>query len=474
MVEEQLRTGLAGLVEHVRPMPDPLGRLLARGRRHRHVRRMLGGLAAVLLVFFGTLVPAGFSDRPPGPFDGWERWSMTIVDGDARGGLAAQTDFVAELTRLISDQVRAGTNDRALNGFHDEPPSDRRVRVLFAEDVEQRRVVLVGVTPYSGDRFAGTMLVWIDAPRGAPPATLAQAVAGRGRPADTWISTSDAQPFLIAALNLQPSSSTDAHVGLAPPGCTIATAASPALTDWQPEPTGSYIIRTADTTRAEWWRVTCDGVIRYVTPAPPAYGPEVRDRVEVTDEDVERATAEAPGLAEPEQVRDALSILAFHGGYALTARPSVVWGGRVTGIGSAGASVVVAVAPMIGDRWIGVVDTALDQPDPNRPELGGGSFTTATNPLHPSRLLAIPLEPEPHTALLVIPPQERVVSVRAVDRRRTLAEAKVTQGAMLLTIPSDADIATLRVEALDANGVRIAATQLVQRGMQTPDEANWD
>ena len=69
-------------------------------------------------------------------------------------------------------------------------------------------------------------------------------------PADTSFSTSDAQPFLITQLNLRPPPSTDAHVGLAPPGCTIATAASPALTDWQPEPTGSYIIRTADTTRA--------------------------------------------------------------------------------------------------------------------------------------------------------------------------------------------------------------------------------
>ena len=211
-----------------------------------------------------------------------------------------------------------------------------------------------------------------------------------------------------------------------------------------------------------------------MTPAPPAYDPTIRDRVEVTDEDVEQALAEVPGLADPQQVRMALSTLALHGGYALTARPSVVWGGRVTGIGKGGASVVVAVAPMIGGQWIGFVDTAPDQPDPDRPGLGGASFTTAADPLHPSRLLAIPLEPEPHTALLVIPPHERVVSVRAIDRGRNTRRGDGHPGRSLVTIPSDADMGSLRVEAIDSSGGIIAATQWVERGMRTAGQADWD
>jgi hypothetical protein len=472
-VEERLRSGLASLVEPVRPMPDPWGRLLARARRRRHTRRMLGALTAVLLVFFGTLVPAGFSDRPPGPFDGYAYWSKTIIDGKPRGSVAAQTDFVAELTRLITDEVRAGTNDPALNGFHDEPPSPRRVRVLFAEDVEQRRVVLVAVTGNTSEPFLGTVLVWIEGPRGAAPAYLAEAVAAGDGPADVSFSTSDAQPFLTTTLDLQAPVGVDASIAVAPPGCSIETAASPALSDWRPEPTGSYIIRTAATTRAEWWRVTCDGVIRHVRPAPPAFDPASRDRLTVTDEEVQRAVADTSGSADRDQARRVLSILVNDGGYTLTARPSVVWGGRVAGVGGPGTTMVV-VAPVIGGGlWIGVVDTALDRPDPDRPGLGFGSFTTAADPTHPSTLLAIPLEPEPHTAILVIAPQGTAM-VRAIDRGQRLVEAMVTERGTLLTIPADADLATLRVDAIDADGALIATTAPAQQGLQTGEQANWD
>jgi hypothetical protein len=471
-VEEQLRSELAGLVERVRPMPDPLGRLLVRGRRRRHVRRLFGALVAVLALSFASLVPVGGSSGPPQPLDGWRQWSMTIVDGPPRGGLIAQNDFIVALTRLLSDEVRAGTNDPALNGFHGDPPSDRRVRILFAEDIEQRRVVLVALTAHTGDPFEGTVLVWIDAPRGAAPAHLAQAVAATDRPADTSFSTSDAQPFLMTSLDIAPAAGVDAHVGLAPPGCSITTAASPALTDWRPEPTGSYIIRTAETARAEWWRVTCDGVIRYVTPAPPATDPSSRDRVEVTDEDVERALASAPGSADPGLTRGALSVLAYHGGYALTARPSVVWGGRVTGLGTSGVGMVVAVAPMIGEKWIGVVSTEPVLVDPDRPQLGVGSFTTADNPLDPSTLLAIPLQPEPHTALLVIAPRG-TDTVRVIDAGGTLAEAAVTERGTLVPIPAGADIASVQVEAMDTDGARIATTPLVGTGLQTAEQVSW-
>ena len=56
----------------------------------------------------------------------------------------------------------------------------------------------------------------------------------------------------------------------------------------------------------------------------------------------------------------------------------------------------------------------------------------------------------------------------------TLAEATVTQGGLLLTIPSDADMGSLRVEAIDSSGGIIAATQWVERGVRTAGQADWD
>jgi hypothetical protein len=209
-----------------------------------------------------------------------------------------------------------------------------------------------------------------------------------------------------------------------------------------------------------------------VTPAPPATDPSSRDRVEVTDEDVERALASAPGSADPGLTRGALSVLAYHGGYALTARPSVVWGGRVTGLGTSGVGMVVAVAPTMGEQWIGVVSTEPDQVDPDRPQLGVGSFTTADNPLDPSTLLAIPLQPEPHTALLVIAPRG-TDTVRVIDAGGTLAEAAVTERGTLVPIPAGADIASVQVEAMATDGARIATTPLVGTGLQTAEQVSW-
>ena len=264
-----------------------------------------------------------------------------------------------------------------------------------------------------------------------------------------------------------------ALVVLAPPGCTMASAPLPAVTDWRAEPTGSYLLRTGTQRRAEWWRTTCGGVVRAQEPAPVILDPANPDTVNYTDAQAQAAMVGARRPASVAATRNAMSLLSAQAGYTLASSPVLVWSGPVAGLTEYGATrstgdTIVVAAPLVGGGWTGIVTTEFTAEVAGEPSTifaWSGSFVTEGDPRDPGAVVAVPLTPnyvqgspaDPATLLVLAP--AGAVTVRATQDDLTLAESAVADGAAVLTVQTVPGAAAgFVVEALDAGRTPLQRT----------------
>lgn len=497
MRDEQLRAVFAELVEQVWPMPAPLARLQTLHRRDRRRRAMaIGAVMAVALVAT-SLVATGIGGAArQSELSGDERatanrqvWVDRLVNGPARGGLAADHSFVTALTQALN--TRQQTSDTGVN------PALRSAKVLFVDDIDKARVAIV-VFRQSADspRPDGTrerphtpITTWLVAERGAAPQTLAAAL----RPGNYgW--QNGLMPFQsdLVPLGRVTEGGGAISIGLAPPGCQVSSADLPSVTQWRAEPTGSYVVRTAADRRPEWWRVTCAEVIRSLAPAPINDG----GTAEISDAELDRALAGAGGI-DRATVRSDVSMTAQVWGYTVTARPTLVWAGAIPD-GEArnertneaapmtNAWATVVAAPRVGGGWIGQAMVHHDPLDNGHGSSSGYgvSFQTSADPTGPDEVLAIQVWPQstggtPTAAatsprlrglILTIVP-EATARVRVLRDGRPEASAEVRHRSAVLWAGLNAK--GISIETTDAAGRTTGTAALVEESMLTGTIDAW-
>ncbi|GAA1844804.1 hypothetical protein GCM10009687_08130 [Asanoa iriomotensis] len=384
MVEHEVREAMAAAVEHVRPVPDPLGRLLTRRRRMRRFG-WTGAAAAVVaaLVALGSGAVTSTANRPEAPSTRAD-WVRQLMLSPPRGNLVTDEAFMTEL--------------RAATG-----PSPQ---VLLADEAGDQQVAVVSTMG---------QLRFYAGPRGGTVAELTAEPSEVGEPFQ--------QPFLTASIQ-------GVRIGIAPSGCEVATAALPSATDWVPA--GSYVVRPAPAP-AEWWRVTCEGEVRYEAPAGGG----------------EQVGSDGPPPSAPGADSDATTLAAetyrtcaSHLGDRLAANLTVVWTGELRGERS-----VMLGASAVGGGWWVCLGRMVES-------------SVSTNPFH---TMSDPFLGDPVTAardtdgtVIVVAPKKATQARILLDDDR-LVEGPLQDGAGLFTTNlAEGDVPRARVEALDDTGAVIA------------------
>ncbi|GIF78268.1 hypothetical protein [Asanoa siamensis] len=458
-MDERIREALVEIAEEVRPAPDPFGRLRLRRRRVRRRRVAVAGVGLALAAAVGVTVPLlpdradrSVSDSQlPGDI---HQWAERLRKSPIRGKVGASDPaFVAEFARLVADRQRAGK-------FR-VTASVTEVNVLFLDDIGSARVALVAfhlaMPDHSGWENASA---WFAARPGASAAELAspRATAGIGDGLD---------PFSVESGLSAANGAANAAVGLVPAGCVVETAPLPALDQWTPEPTGSYVIRTRATERAEWWRAVCDGVVKEMRPAD-AFPP--RSAV-VTDAQLDEALMRARGQVNRDKARDAVSDPLSQPN--LMAGPArVLWGGQVADTkpdasGPYNGEAVLTAWPQAHSGWTLQISI---WPNPTAP---GGAISTGAmhwmpnDPTEPN--IALPIRLGESVSVLVIVP-DGATTVRAA-RDGALVDAADVKG--LSAVVNAPDGPTLVFEALDRDGRIVATAKLPTNPPSDPDVIPW-
>jgi hypothetical protein len=407
-------------------------------------------LAGVLALGAGWAVVGQPAAQPQVELSPRLQWSQRLYDAPTRGGVAtADPGYARALAGEVLQRQRSGA-------YHMDDFPVVETKALFVDDIGSLRVAVVAMTlsqtqpttdpagvPQPMAPFA---TVTFAAARGADAATLAERMQS---------SSIGLDPLTGAAFaDNTASTSMAAVVALAPPGCTIAAAAWPELTDWQPSPTGGLLVHDAAQIHPEWWRVTCDGVVREEAPAeqgnwvaPP------------TPELITRLAKDARGTVNPQVASDALSHL---GGYesGLGGEPRLLWGGVVTWPDSndnsqhTGATVIAAGPLVRNGGWMGVASVRYDHPDTAGSEGAAAFFSTPRDPTVAGVLTAIRLEPEGRRVLLLAPVNAE--KVRAVRDGRTLTESTVDNSVAVVDV-DDPD--KVEYQALDHTGAVIGSAR---------------
>jgi hypothetical protein len=256
-----------------------------------------------------------------------------------------------------------------------------------------------------------------------------------------------------------------AWIGLAPPQCTIATAAdAPAAAVFRDEPTGSYIVRTPATARPEYVRVTCDGVVRSEAPAP--------NGTPVLNNDAIAALARSAGLpefADSVAVRRSFGFFARLAGGEMTGQPRLLWAGLVADPAALGASpgfgLTMLAAPALRVGWLVQVAIWEDFDNP-----GMSVETLATLATEPGDLVAVPLhDTGPVRVAVIAPPRVSAIRVLAEDGS-SFSGTSVVNGLAVLPATTPAGP---RLLAVDADG---AAEPAVPVATDTDNAGvyNWD
>ncbi|MEH1165815.1 hypothetical protein V6V47_10555 [Micromonospora sp. CPCC 205539] len=467
-VDEELSRALADLTRTLAPEPDPYGRVRARYRRNQ--QRRVGGLALAAVVSvagasFAIAGPGGIAEPSP-PADSTESfshvlaWSEKLLQSPPRGAVARDTGYIRDVAHNLLTAQRRGDFPRLT-----VPVSE--VKVLFADDIDGQRIALAAFVREQPDPGTGwpNAAVWLVADEGATAKDLASTAAVRG--------TSDAlEPYETIAVDDPTRPGREVHVAIAPAECVFLS--SPAPETWTPEPTGSYLVRTPLTQRPEWWRVDCGSATRQLVP-----GPGSRASGPITDAQFATATARMRGHAEQQRSRELMREMAQMGGYRLTALPSVIWGGPVTGVPTGVTTtspppnvgnprVTVLTAPAVGGGWVGQVVIDHGQPRPDTLVSTGLPFDVATDPTDTGALLAVPIDDDPtgstsRRSLLVVTPAA-ATSVRVLRDGLAVANAPVSGSGAALTVPGPTT--GLVVEALDASGGVVATGPVAAVGAQ--------
>ncbi|SNS74640.1 hypothetical protein SAMN05421812_101632 [Asanoa hainanensis] len=455
-VDERVHAALVDLADEVRPAPDPYGRLRARLRRVRRRRAGLAGAGLALIALVAATLPLLPSREDPAvverPRD-IHQWAEELRHSPVRGAVGT-TDpaFVELFGALVYERVQVGAYGSIA------PVSE--VNVLYVDDIGSTRVAFVAFhrrTPNPVSRWENGG-AWFVARNGASVSELAdpRATAGIG----------DAlQPFETRANPSGPGNTAAGVVlGLAPAGCVVESAPLPDLDVWTPEPTGSFVVRTTATERAEWWRVVCAGTVKELRPAETSRWSGMG---RPTDAELDAALVGARGQIDRDLARDELGAT-WDISNRSTGPTKVIWGGRLAGVldGADGRAVVLAT-PFVGGGWqlrVNLLHTKLGPESPNNT----GFFTwTPANPADTGAVL--PLSLSAGFAKLVIAP-DGAKSVRAVRDGVTIDTAEVTASAAVVDGP---DAGRVTFEALDGDGKVIAAAKLPTASPPQTDYSTW-
>lgn len=478
--------------------PPPIGPLRRRAQRLLAVAAtVIVAAAVVVAVRVGASRPAAIA------FDGRLGWLEALALAPPRGSLAADLTFIADLTDRVTALVRSAEDTHpdlvAANGRRDPR---QEVALLYGEDIAGRRVILLALriplpaVPPSGDdplrRMPGrTTFVWLSGPRGATAGYLATAFTRSPLP-DLRTGTLLPQPLLVAVVGEDVVERDSVGciadpnclmIALAPPQCSVATAPASAPTDFRTEPTGSYLVRTAQTYRLERWRVTCDGVVREERGMPPMWQPGFFGRETITG-----ALAEARGPL-PELYRDerqaaaTIDLLQRINGSRLAGPPRVVWAGPAIGVdpdhaglgpdAAADVTAMIAVGRSIDSRWLAGYTVAAERS--GGLVIASATFPVTADPTPPHGMLAIVDPFSDDEQILVVGPTT-ATSVRLVGPGGRVSTAPVVDDRAVLTpvppIPAER-LAGVRVEAVDATGA-VVATGPVTTAVPDTVVSRWD
>ncbi len=464
--EAWVRAELAVIAEGVTPRPDPYGRLVRRRRVGWFRRGFVAGVAALAAGAGGVLVvagPGGSPEPPPGvDLAGELRWVASLVEAAPRGLVAADGSFISDLAARIQ-KLSDTSGSPAFDGARGQPSDELAARVLFVDDVDDRRVALVALERAevldARRRYPLTRLLWLAGPRGGSPGVLAGAVESAAPADGTDYRVTQVEPFAHVGFE---GGTGPIRVALAPPECEVAATPATDHTEWRPEPTGSYLVRTAAQYVPEYWRVTCVGATRVQMPAP---------RVVTADGD--DGALPGPVPIGPQLVRERPDVgaqslqatLYEQFGFELLEPARVLWSGPIAQPpaadaqgATATATVTVVAAPAARGGWIAGLDFAV--------EVGPGQFTgvwptpilsAAIDLGAPDGVLAFRV-PGFSRLVLVLPPAA-ATWVRLLDRDgRVVAESAVTDPALLLYADVTIDLA--QIQALDGTREPIVTTDL--------------
>ncbi|MEK8109018.1 hypothetical protein NKG94_37780 [Micromonospora sp. M12] len=149
--------------------------------------------------------------------------------------------------------------------FSPSPVPLTGVKVLFVDDIAGKRIALAALVREEPDRVTGwpSAAVWLVADEGASASELAS-TASIQRVSDAL------EPYESLAVDIASAPGTTIHLAIAPADCVFLSSPLPdgGTFRWTPEPTGSYLIRSPQDQRPEWWRVDCGEVTRVMTAGP--------------------------------------------------------------------------------------------------------------------------------------------------------------------------------------------------------------
>jgi hypothetical protein len=440
MLDEKLHGAFIDAVQDAPPQTsDPYDRLMLRTRRRRQTRLVLSGaglvaaaLAALIVVPAARPTSTGSVAYAGDPV--MSDWARKLIASPTRGDLTNDEDYVAEVAKTAARRRAAWQ----------VAPDLTSVKVLYAGDETGSRVALLVF--FNADR---AVFVWFSAPKGATAAVLV------ARPTVS----NELEPFATVSYDNQPyedKAETRFTLGLAPAGCQIDSSTDAAHQAWLPVPTKSFA--ALDTVAsADWWRVTCDGVVHYQGPATGHVG--VYTLPPVTDAQLTAALADARGTADRDVARFALRHLAPGAGPVLTTDASrVLWGGSVPGLPS--SHTVVAAAPLgNGNGWYVTFETSNGKATNDATSSSLTSFSVGTRVALDDPRSLFGLRPadarsNPTDQILVLAPQDAASAV-AIDANGTpVAKTSLTNGTGWLTaIPQT----PVTLQALNAHGAVIAS-----------------
>ncbi|GIF76982.1 hypothetical protein [Asanoa siamensis] len=473
MSVEELRAHFERIAGAVTPDVDPYGAVVRRAglRRRRRLRGLgtaVAALTAVALAGPAALNAAGWDELPPantpsGPFVGLpvhSSWTWRLINSPTRGNLAHDQSLIQDITREF-----AQTGD-IRNGFGllGKAPSSK---VLFADEDTDSRTVIVAY--YSKSE---AMLVTRSSHRGASAADLVKG-SGTTKP---WV-----DPFTIVGESFGGSLRAQHWVGLAPSGCRVDTSTNGVVQPdgtvrrtWQPSPNGDYIV-SEDYPPLALWRVICDGVVRFQSPA--AWQGAYDDRVEAAAKAPTDVKTSWAGI-DPATAATALAAhrgLSEHAGLQ-TSNAEVRWGGSVPGTGGEEAPAVL-VGPKSGAGPVVLQvgeSTALIVALGPTPQIrhyytskyvDRMSWTTAASTAS-SELIAIRIPVRQDLGaiatdnMLVVAPPTAVKVEATVNGRQVWKASPLDDGAGIFNVRYRGDV-TLR--ALDATGAVLATAPLQDR-----------
>lgn len=256
------------------------------------------------------------------------------LEGPTRGNLAGDRAAVEEFTTAMAHEF-----DGAVD------PAQDRTKLLVLADVAGARVA---VAARYNDDYASILL---------SRTPLAPRRDGPDGPGSLGGMAGGLTPFFHYAGGVHQSQTVVDHVAtvvLAPAGCTVESSDQVTIADdgtafrgWTLH--GDHLIEEGERNRSTWWRVTCDGQVRYEGSPTLAWGP---------GKDTPDPVTPARGGAEPVLVGAALDEWRNSTRHLGGTAPSVLWAGP----SGEGRSTVVVAGPGRDGR---LLVTALTGPPPD-------------------------------------------------------------------------------------------------------------